>query len=71
MTIWWSGPSNAEALRNTVYRFIPIAPKSTLTRSGSIWKGPIVGFNRTIVNLNWDSRETDLLEVELLDDLTV
>ena len=36
-TIWWWGSSNAGALGNVEYPFIGIAPRSTLTQSGSTW----------------------------------
>ena len=35
--IWCCGSSNTEALENTEYPFIAIAPRSTLARSGSTW----------------------------------
>ena len=35
--IWWWGSRNAEAFGNAEYSFIAIAPRSTLTRSGSTW----------------------------------
>ena len=42
-------------LGNTEHPFIAIAPKSTLARRGSTWKGPIYGLDRTnsILLLNW------------------
>ena len=42
--------SDARALANAVYPFIPIAPRSTLARSGSTWQGPIDGSNRNKVH---------------------
>ena len=36
-TIWWWCSSNSGALRNEEYPFIAIAPRSTLSRSGSTW----------------------------------
>ena len=46
---------NAGALGNAEYPFIAIAPRSSLARSGSTWKGPIYGLNWTngIPMLNW------------------
>ena len=45
--LWWWGSSTAGALENAEYPVIAIAPRSTLARSGSTWKGPIYGSNRT------------------------
>ena len=36
-TFWWGGSINVGALRNVEYSFIDIAPRSTLTWSGSTW----------------------------------
>ena len=36
---------------STVYSFIAITPRSTLTLSGSIWSGPIYGSNRSVWKL--------------------
>ena len=46
-TVWWRSSSNAGALKNVEYPFNAIAPRSTLTRRGSIWEGLIYGSNRT------------------------
>ena len=58
------------ALGNAEYSFIAIAPRSTLARSGSTWKGLIYGPNRTVYHLNW-VQTNDLLEIELFGHLTV
>ena len=75
LKIWWWSSSNAGALWNTEYLFIVIATWSTLTQSGSTWKGPVYESNGTIWHLNWeqinDSCKSELLEIELFDHLTV
>ena len=52
-TIWWRDYSN-EAFRNAEYPFIAIAPRSTLTWSGSTWKVPMDQIELNCVLLqNW------------------
>ena len=62
-------------LRNAEYLFIVITPGSTVSHSGSTWKGFIYGSNRTGWHLNCeqtnDLYQTELLERELFDHLTV
>ena len=43
---WWWG-SNLADLEVVEYPFIAIAPRSTLTRSGSTWLAPMCASNRT------------------------
>ena len=47
LTIWWWGFWNNGTLGNAEHPFIAIAPRSTLTLSGSTWYSPIYGLNRT------------------------
>ena len=47
LRIWWFSFRNAKALGNVEFPFIDIAPRFTLTRSGSTLFGPIYGSNRT------------------------
>ena len=68
------GSSNAEALGDVKYSFIGIVPMSTLSWSGSTWKGSINGSNRTVWHLNWVQTKDMLnwiVKIELFDDLTV
>ena len=72
--LWWSF-CNPGALESAEYPFIDIAPRSTVTQSGSTWKGPINGSNRTVWHLNWrqtkDLMWTELLEIEQFNPLNV
>ena len=56
------------------YPFIAIAPRFTRTRSGSTWKGPIYGSNRTVLIFKLcakNLRLIDLFEIELFDPFTM
>ena len=46
-------------LGNVKYPFIAIAPRSTLTRSVSSWKGPVYGSNRTKYANKWQMLNCD------------
>ena len=52
LKIQWWGSSYTGDLENEEYFFIAITPSSTLTWSGSTWKGPIYESNKWQAKLN-------------------